>query len=120
VLDFTLARGTCLSEADFGNVQLMDWKAGCLEIASQQGFGEEFLTFFQKVTTQAWFGVCSCTSKPGADRRRGRHVGYRICVLPRYRVLCRFSRGSIDADCFEQRGVDRDTLDSFPVAARAK
>lgn len=50
MLDFTLAQGLCLSEADLGNVQLMDWKTGYLEIASQHGFGEEFLTFFNRVS----------------------------------------------------------------------
>lgn len=49
VLDFTLAEGLRLSEAELGNVQLMDWNAGSLEIASQYGFGAEFLTFFKKV-----------------------------------------------------------------------
>jgi GAF domain-containing protein len=52
VLDFTLAQGLCLGEAELGNVQLMDWKTGYLKIASQKGFGEEFLTFFKNVTTK--------------------------------------------------------------------
>jgi GAF domain-containing protein len=52
VLDQALAQGLCLSEAELGNVQLMDWKTGYLTIASQQGFGEEFLTFFKNVTTR--------------------------------------------------------------------
>jgi len=51
-LDFTLTQGLCLSGAELGNVQLMDWRAGSLEIASQCGFDEEFLTFFRKVTTR--------------------------------------------------------------------
>ncbi|MGY3478391.1 GAF domain-containing protein [Bradyrhizobium ottawaense] len=50
VLNFALAEGLRLSEAELGNIQLMDWDAGCLEIASQHGFGDEFLTFFKKVT----------------------------------------------------------------------
>jgi GAF domain-containing protein len=49
VLDFTLAQGLCLSETDLGNVQLMDWKTGYLQIAAQRGFGDEFLTFFKRV-----------------------------------------------------------------------
>ena len=52
VLDFTLAQGMRLSQTELGNVQLMDWKAGSLEIASQQGFSEEFLTFFKTVTVR--------------------------------------------------------------------
>lgn len=49
VLDFTLAQSLSVAEAELGNVQLMDWKTGYLEIASQRGFGEEFLTFFKRV-----------------------------------------------------------------------
>ncbi|WP_407194595.1 GAF domain-containing protein [Bradyrhizobium sp. STM 3566] len=50
VLNSALTEALRLSEAELGNVQLMDWDAGCLEIASQRGFGDEFLTFFKKVT----------------------------------------------------------------------
>lgn len=50
VLNVALAEGLRLSEAELGNIQLMDWDAGCLEIVSQHGFGDEFLTFFKKVT----------------------------------------------------------------------
>jgi GAF domain-containing protein len=50
VLNLALAEGLRLSEAELGNIQLMDWDAGCLEIVSQHGFGDEFLTFFKKVT----------------------------------------------------------------------
>jgi GAF domain-containing protein len=32
-----------------GNVQLMNWKAGYLEIKAQSGFGDEFLNFFKQV-----------------------------------------------------------------------
>ena len=52
VVDFTLSQGLSLSEAELGNVQLMDWKFGYLRIASQHGFGEEFLTFFKSVATR--------------------------------------------------------------------
>jgi len=45
-----LAEGLRLSEAELGNIQLMDWDAGCLEIVSHHGFADEFLTFFEKVT----------------------------------------------------------------------
>jgi GAF domain-containing protein len=30
----------------------MNWRTGCLRIASQRGFGDEFLTFFESVTTR--------------------------------------------------------------------
>jgi GAF domain-containing protein len=52
VLDLTLAQALRLSEAELGNVQLIDWKAGYLKITSHYGFGEDFLTFFEKVTTK--------------------------------------------------------------------
>src|SRR5262249_38837815 len=38
-----LHEGLMLSQARFGNVQLMNWKNGCLEIEAQSGFGDEFL-----------------------------------------------------------------------------
>src|SRR6516225_572780 len=40
------------SHARLGNVQLMDWKSGCLEIKAQSGFGDEFLNFFKRVKLQ--------------------------------------------------------------------
>lgn len=52
VLDLALVQGLRLSEAELGNVQLIDWKAGYLKIASQCGFDEEFLTFFKNATTR--------------------------------------------------------------------
>jgi GAF domain-containing protein len=45
VLDF----GVRLTNADFGNVQLMNWKTGWLEIKAQRGFHDEFLNFFKWV-----------------------------------------------------------------------
>src|SRR5262249_39174150 len=47
--DCLLHQGLELSWARFGNVQLMDWKAGYLEIKAQSGFGDEFLNFFKRV-----------------------------------------------------------------------
>src|SRR5262249_49541708 len=44
-----LHEGLMLSQARFGNVQLMNWKNGCLEIEAQSGFGDEFLNFFKQV-----------------------------------------------------------------------
>ena len=37
--------GLYAPSARFGDVQIMDWKAGYLEIKAQQGFQEEFLNF---------------------------------------------------------------------------
>src|SRR5262245_61702817 len=35
-----------------GNIQLIDWNAGCMEIAVQRGFSAEFLDCFRRVTTR--------------------------------------------------------------------
>ena len=47
--DCLLYQGLELSRARFGNVQLMNWKVGYLEIKAQSGFGDEFLNFFKRV-----------------------------------------------------------------------
>src|SRR5215475_745412 len=49
ILDWLLRRGMDLSQTGFGNVQLMSWTAGYLEIKAQQGFDEAFLRFFERV-----------------------------------------------------------------------
>ena len=49
ILDWLLHKGVDLSQTGFGNVQLMSWTAGYLEIKAQQGFDEAFLKFFERV-----------------------------------------------------------------------
>jgi GAF domain-containing protein len=49
ILDWLLRSGIDLSQTSFGHVQLVNWMAGYLEIRSQRGFGEEFLSFFERV-----------------------------------------------------------------------
>jgi GAF domain-containing protein len=49
VLDCLLDRGLQVSSAGFGNIQLMNWTAGYLEIKAQRGFREEFINFFGRV-----------------------------------------------------------------------
>src|SRR5262249_54103008 len=49
LVDCLLYQGLELSRARFGNVQLMNWKVGYLEIKAQSGFGDEFLNFFKRV-----------------------------------------------------------------------
>jgi GAF domain-containing protein len=49
ILDRLLHRAVHLSQTSFGNVQLMNWTAGYLEIKVQQGFDEGFLRFFERV-----------------------------------------------------------------------
>ncbi|HKS60552.1 MAG TPA: GAF domain-containing protein [Xanthobacteraceae bacterium] len=48
-LDWLLGSCLELTCAEFGNVQIMDWKAGHLEIKAQRGFHDEFLSFFNRV-----------------------------------------------------------------------
>jgi GAF domain-containing protein len=45
ILDLSVA----LTSADYGNVQLINWKRGWLEIKAQRGFEDEFLNFFKRV-----------------------------------------------------------------------
>jgi GAF domain-containing protein len=49
VLNCVLDRSLELSGTCFGNVQLMDWRSGYLEIKAQRGFQSEFLSFFERV-----------------------------------------------------------------------
>jgi GAF domain len=48
-VDWLLGQCLELTCAEFGNVQIMDWKAGHLEIRAQRGFQDEFLSFFRRV-----------------------------------------------------------------------
>jgi GAF domain-containing protein len=49
IVDWLLHRAMDLSQTSFGNVQLMSWTAGYLEITAQLGFDEQFLKFFERV-----------------------------------------------------------------------
>jgi GAF domain-containing protein len=49
IVKWLLQKGMELSQTDLGNVQLMNWTAGCLEIKAQHGFDQEFLRFFERV-----------------------------------------------------------------------
>lgn len=49
MLDCILDQGLELTGTALGNIQLVNWQAGYLEIASQRGFDDEFLKFFQRV-----------------------------------------------------------------------
>jgi GAF domain-containing protein len=47
-----LHQGLQLSQTGFGNVQLMNWKNGYLEIKAQSGFTHDFLNFFKCVSIE--------------------------------------------------------------------
>lgn len=49
VLARTLDRSLALAGAAHGNIQLMNWRSGFLEIAAQRGFEPPFLQFFARV-----------------------------------------------------------------------
>jgi GAF domain-containing protein len=49
ILGWLLQKGMDLSHTRLGNVQLMNWNAGCLEIKLQSGFDSAFLDFFARV-----------------------------------------------------------------------
>jgi GAF domain-containing protein len=48
--DCLLRIGLEVMQAPLGNVQIIDWKKGYLEIISQIGFHEDFLSCFSRVT----------------------------------------------------------------------
>ena len=52
ILSCALDRSMEVSKSDFGNVQLMNWKSGVLELDEQRGFQTEFLNFFARVKLQ--------------------------------------------------------------------
>jgi GAF domain-containing protein len=52
VLDCVLDRSLELSGTSFGNVQLINWRSGYLEIKAQRGFRSEFLNFFDRVKVE--------------------------------------------------------------------
>ena len=49
LLDNVLDSSLGLAGTGLGNIQIMDWELGCLEIAAQRGFRHEFLEFFERV-----------------------------------------------------------------------
>jgi GAF domain-containing protein len=57
--DCLLHHGLELSRAHLGNVQLMNWKAGYLDIKAQSGFGDEFLNFFFRQVHLADVSACA-------------------------------------------------------------
>src|SRR5262245_9865753 len=50
VLACLLQQGLEVCQSSFGNIQLMNWAAGYLEIKAQHGFQDEFLNFFARVS----------------------------------------------------------------------
>jgi GAF domain-containing protein len=49
VIDQLLEEARTVTGASLGNLQMVNWKRGCLEIVAEHGFQQEFLTHFAKV-----------------------------------------------------------------------
>lgn len=49
VMDQLLEEGRKITDAPWGNLQLINWRTGCLEIVAEYGFELDFLTYFQRV-----------------------------------------------------------------------
>ena len=65
VLDCALSESLEVTGTVLGNVQVMDWKTGCLTIAGQRSFNDEFLTFFRSVRA----GTGSACGRAMRERR---------------------------------------------------
>lgn len=57
VCDLLLEQSLELTGTSLGNVQLVDWSVGELQIIAQQGFQADFLTFFSRVNLRQ---TCAC------------------------------------------------------------
>ncbi|WFU34467.1 hypothetical protein QA635_08650 [Bradyrhizobium brasilense] len=57
LLQSALSEALVITGQELGNIQLIDWKTGHLEIMAQQGLSEEFLNCFRRVTIR---DGCAC------------------------------------------------------------
>ncbi len=57
ICEALLQEGVALTGAPLGNVQLVDWRAGELNVVAQLGFQPDFLRFFARVNYQ---DSCAC------------------------------------------------------------
>lgn len=57
LLHSALDKALILAGQQLGNIQLIDWNAGYMEIVSQRGFAQDFLDSFRRVTTR---DGCAC------------------------------------------------------------
>ena len=53
LLDAALDRALAITGQTLGNVQLVDWNAGSMEIVAQRGFAQDFLECFHRVSIKA-------------------------------------------------------------------
>jgi len=57
LINSALDRALRITGQELGNVQLVDWEMGSLEIAAQRGFRQDFLDSFRRVSTR---DGCAC------------------------------------------------------------
>jgi len=57
LLHSALDKALILAGQQLGNIQLIDWNAGYMEIVAQRGFARDFLDSFHRVTTR---DGCAC------------------------------------------------------------
>jgi GAF domain-containing protein len=57
LINSTLDRALRITRQELGNVQLVDWEMGSLEIVAQRGFRQDFLDSFRHVSTR---DGCAC------------------------------------------------------------
>jgi GAF domain-containing protein len=57
LLRSALDEALTLAGQQLGNIQLVDWNAGYMEIVTQRGFAQDFLDSFRRVTTR---DGCAC------------------------------------------------------------
>jgi hypothetical protein len=53
LLDAALDKALAITGQELGNVQLVNWDAGYMEMVAQRGFPQEFLDCFHRVTSKA-------------------------------------------------------------------
>src|SRR5262245_34534217 len=58
ILDCVLDGGVELTDANLGNVKLVDQRQGYLTIAAQRGFQQEFLDFFHRANADDSLSIC--------------------------------------------------------------
>ena len=87
VVSGLLERGLDICQSNFGNVQLMNWDAGHLQIKAQRGFQQEFLNFFECVA------LSDCSACARALRNREPIVIEDVMLDPQFarcrEILCR-------------------------------
>jgi GAF domain-containing protein len=119
VLDCLLNRSLELNHAGLGNIQLMNWRAGYLEIKVQRGFGEEFLNFFERVKLEDSSACARALRTREAVVIEDVIVDRQFAPCLENRAACRYPGRALYPPCFQQWGTCRHLVHAFPDAASA-